>query len=402
MNIPKKIHYFWAGDNIPENFMENIMKMKLANAGFEINLWSNNKSLFLSTFRSMTKNVGEIFGYEFDKVKRGSNSLYIRDMKDAFKLLDRESLKRAALTGEPPEIDFLLLKSLYYRNVNGCYHNYALASDIARLVILYVEGGIYLDVDVELKDSLSDLLKITRAKFKDTYAPLGIAFGDITVGKEPEGDLENRAWVNNNFGGNAIIAAPRKSDKILGILRFSQSKFNVNKDYYDINKKVTPSNKPRNINLHYSPNPISSANHIRLLNIADPSKPIPNNPINQNGWQESAYKKYPNGMKDTWSASRVIPDIRSDITTGNTGPYLYKEYLKGIDTDRLPTNMRPSAKFRIEKNDERLFRKVDAQKSSWSTVGKENIGHTDDTEFPSRSGWNRMYHKRIMEFLKKW
>ncbi|MDX7987307.1 hypothetical protein FE392_08175 [Xenorhabdus sp. 12] len=408
MNIPKKIHYFWVGNNIPEKFMENIIKMKLANPGFEVHLWTNNNSLFLNTFRSMTKSFGEIFGCEFDKIRYGSNEVLIRNIKDAFELLNKDPLILigAALTSEPQEINFLILESLFYRNIHGYYKNYALASDIARLVILYVEGGIYLDVDVELKlnskDPISDLLKTTKAKFKDNCAPLDIAFGDITAGKEPTGALENKAWVYNSFGGNAIIAAPPKSKKILALLRLSQKKFNINKNYYDLNKTLRPSNKPRNINSHYPSNPINPGKQIQLINLADPSKPIQNKSNNQNGFPNNPYDKYPHGNKDTWSASRVIPDFRSDITIENTGPKLYEKYLRDIDKDRLPNEKRPSAKFRIEENDNRLFRKVNADKSNWGTVEKKDIGHTDDAEFPSRSGFTSMYDQKIKQFMKKW
>ncbi|WP_422646120.1 glycosyltransferase [Xenorhabdus japonica] len=51
--------------------------------------------------------------------------------------------------------NFLVLESIFYRNINGYYHNYTLASDIARLVILYAEGDIYLDSDVKLKKAIT-------------------------------------------------------------------------------------------------------------------------------------------------------------------------------------------------------------------------------------------------------
>lgn len=50
------------------------------------------------------------------------------------------------------------LRSAFERECYGTmYHNYASASDIARLLILYRYGGVYLDMDVYFKEYLFDL-----------------------------------------------------------------------------------------------------------------------------------------------------------------------------------------------------------------------------------------------------
>ncbi|WP_408646951.1 hypothetical protein [Xenorhabdus lircayensis] len=87
------MHYFWVGNNVSRTFIENIITFKSENIGFEVNLWVNNKSLILNTFRSMTENCGEVFGCEFDKFRRitskyneeymgklNPNAFFIREM----------------------------------------------------------------------------------------------------------------------------------------------------------------------------------------------------------------------------------------------------------------------------------------------------------------------------------
>ncbi|MDC9598152.1 hypothetical protein [Xenorhabdus anantnagensis] len=244
MRTPKKIHYFWTGNNVSESFIENIIIMKAENPGFEINLWVSNKVLIIKTFRAMTKNCGEIFGCDFDKIRRKKS----------------------------------------------------------------------------------------------------------TENEENMGELKNQ------------------------------------------------------ISSHYAQNPIHPTKQIKLINLANPLEPVNqtsrNNSNNQIGWQDNRYKKYPDGIKDTWVASRVIPEIRFDMAYQNTGPGMYEKYLKDIDKDRLPNDARPSAAFRVEKGKEHLFEKVDAS-GKWRNVSKIHDIHHDDTEFPSSSNLSLMHHNKIMKFIKK-
>lgn len=56
---------------------------------------------------------------------------------------------------------------------------WAFVSDVARLLLVYNYGGIYLDTDVELHESLNELL-IERAFFvfeSDVYINTGVGFG---------------------------------------------------------------------------------------------------------------------------------------------------------------------------------------------------------------------------------
>lgn len=381
MSVPKKIHYFWAGNKISEENLQNIIAMKVENPGFNLNLWVNNKSLIKETFDSLLNklSLGEVFGYEFDKVQREyfeskdrslikQNGFFIRDIREAFKSLD--------------EI-FPILESMFYRNINGYYHNYALASDIARLVILYTEGGIYLDVDVKVKGIRFN--KETRfdninkeAKFKNINAPSGMAFGDAS----------GKAWKKNScLEGNAILAAPAKSIIVFKILNIINDKIkdNLKQKYVDINKKIP---NPNRITPHHIIKPIHPKHMIQLKNFANPGQPISsldkNNKIDR--W-EGVSKKYPDWGKDTWCASRVIPDFRFDAAVGNTGPTVYQEYLKEINREGKPE---VPAHLRFEENGTEFFEKVDAY-GKWRNTREPMIQQRgfryDDTEFPSLSNF---------------
>ena len=97
MAIPKKIHYCWFGRNeIPEKTLRCIESWKKYCPDYEIIQWNEDN-------------------YDINKIPY---------MKDAYK-----------------------------------EKKWAFVSDYARLDVIYQYGGIYLDTDVELVNSLDDLLE---------------------------------------------------------------------------------------------------------------------------------------------------------------------------------------------------------------------------------------------------
>ena len=55
--------------------------------------------------------------------------------------------------------------------------NYPFVSDIARFRVVYDHGGVYLDTDVELKQSLDELLQHSAFFFFDAFGKIGTGFG---------------------------------------------------------------------------------------------------------------------------------------------------------------------------------------------------------------------------------
>ncbi len=290
----KKIHYFWAGKNISEKNLRNIITTKYANPGFEVNIWGENNvnPLISSTLREKKFKYNdtefEVNAWERDNAnplinntlrekkikyndtefevniwgKNNVNSLINNTLREKkFKYNDAEFdigeipinfnyknvktafnflIQQAHQINSSPElmlncisyfcqrkkrndntrrygnyVDLIhFLQHIYQINLNGVYHNYACSSDLARLAILYMEGGIYLDVDVELIEK--DIKKIYD-RGTATFADLrlksrsNLGFGDCT-GQGWTSDTPYQAF------GNAIIAALPQSKDIFKLL----------------------------------------------------------------------------------------------------------------------------------------------------------------------------------------
>ncbi|WP_340611235.1 TcdA/TcdB catalytic glycosyltransferase domain-containing protein [Xenorhabdus bharatensis] len=268
MNVPKKIHYFWVGNNISENDLRNIITMKSENPGFKVNIWGsgNDNSLILKTFRNIKfKNnggefdVGELFGDYFSYrniesafsflINKSSTIINNDFITSCYSRKKHELAKFGIHFDNPSKIKKILnnifnikesghcqnysnvmkfLHHVYHLQMSGHFYNYASAGDIARLAILYMEGGIYLDVDVELTDSDIKYMKSNcfdktlltpkpfnrRARFEKLELKSDIGFGDcqgMGWGKIRESD--------EKFS-NSIIASQPQSENIMAILVF--------------------------------------------------------------------------------------------------------------------------------------------------------------------------------------
>ncbi|MDX7986103.1 hypothetical protein FE392_01965 [Xenorhabdus sp. 12] len=227
MEIPKKIHYFWVGGNIPENLLKRMMLVKYKNPNFEVNIWGNSnvKSLITNTLDKMK------FNYQGSNFYVIGNSFHFNynNIDTAFDYLTRQAYFQSAVPKEEPHClsffdrndecedihenlygDYreliLYLRHIYTIHLNGNCHNYASASDIARLAILYMEGGIYLDADVELSN-----IKTKKDKFSYLSLKTDMGIGDVSGGN----------WRLEDSGkefGNAIISSLPNSKKIFNLI----------------------------------------------------------------------------------------------------------------------------------------------------------------------------------------
>ena len=115
MKIPRVIHRIWIGSEPTSEMILNIIKSRQSIYG--------NAELWLWTKAPDRPRLS------FDNIK----------------LCDLDSLW-PTLSAIYPQAH--ILHSAFERECHGHFHNYASASDIARLAILYCYGGLYLDMDV--------------------------------------------------------------------------------------------------------------------------------------------------------------------------------------------------------------------------------------------------------------
>lgn len=170
--IPKKIHFIWLGKEIPSQYINNISNV-LATAtpgGYQVILWTDNPTRQLCAIQKI--------------LDKNNIILHIKDIKSLYPSIKRNfSLYIYVHHGDPTEpllknaayqkkIDILkqesknnkkyvplseFIVSMIAQEIEG-FHNYAAASDILRLMILFEHGGIYLDTDTTIKQKLDDYL----------------------------------------------------------------------------------------------------------------------------------------------------------------------------------------------------------------------------------------------------
>ncbi|MBX3259288.1 MAG: hypothetical protein KIS78_06115 [Labilithrix sp.] len=114
MRIPKSLHFIWMGKNLPRKYLRNIAFWAARNPDYVVNLWTN-------------------------RAMRIAGTLAMNDDIPSFahriRTLDELVVPR-------------VLEGIVVREMNGPFNNFAAASDVLRLVILFAEGGVYLDTDV--------------------------------------------------------------------------------------------------------------------------------------------------------------------------------------------------------------------------------------------------------------
>jgi hypothetical protein len=143
--IPQKIHFIWVGAPIKEYYLVNILKIaRLAyKSQFEVNIWVNDEKNITKLLQKFASGIIEnptpkkIAGIHI----RNINELYPRMEKDPF--LQNKSVE--------------IITSINKEMIG--FSNFAAASDILRHIILWLEGGYYLDTDNQLTFNKSDRLE---------------------------------------------------------------------------------------------------------------------------------------------------------------------------------------------------------------------------------------------------
>lgn len=131
LKMPKLIHFIWIGSKIPLKYVLNIINVAINNLNFVIIVWFDHNNRFLNcddVLTSIPKNI----------------------------IIKNISLLFPKIIKKLPSISNLEI--FYKRECIGIFANFAAGADILRLLILYLYGGIYLDVDIKTKSLFCPLV----------------------------------------------------------------------------------------------------------------------------------------------------------------------------------------------------------------------------------------------------
>jgi hypothetical protein len=131
--LPKNIHFIWIGNQIPAKYLENIVSFAETNPDYQVKVWTDRPEQFASL----------------------SGLVSTKSIDDAIRAMPKPL----------QEYFFHEIQAPGYSDENEkLIPNFAAASDLLRVEILKLEGGIYIDTDTSL---------IEKKGFGDIDAPLG-------------------------------------------------------------------------------------------------------------------------------------------------------------------------------------------------------------------------------------
>lgn len=207
---PAKFHYIWLGCDIPEAYLRNIKTIASVakQAGVEVNIWVDKPSNYHHVVeRDPTL---RIYGLRLRSVGTLPELLAQTNEEDRFAYdANANKLTNAQLTN--------LLTYAQHECVGLA--NFAAASDIYRLLILYVEGGYYFDTD------LTPRCPLTREN-KEFELPVAEQ-GFQILAIPPDSTIDRPGFIINA----AVSACPQHEIIIDSLIR-------VNKNYTILYRKA--------------------------------------------------------------------------------------------------------------------------------------------------------------------
>ncbi|XBS68216.1 glycosyltransferase [Acerihabitans sp. KWT182] len=163
--IPKILHYIWLGKSpLPAFAVCNIINSAVKNPDYEVKVWVENTA----KIRSQLINAG-----------------YSSALISRVKFIE-------------PNLPPIIQSVISREGDHTQFANYAAASDVFRLYLLFREGGVYLDVDVAIKNPLGEIKSQSYVK-----EPMS----DFLISLEYE-YVDGRNIVTY---GNAVMAAAKNS-----------------------------------------------------------------------------------------------------------------------------------------------------------------------------------------------
>lgn len=130
--IPNTIHLIWVGNKIPTIFLKTVARIwkYSRQAHYQVILWKDNPYKILHECLKYSESLYFLF----------TNYLTLKNINSIIE--DFSATKDLS-----KELICEIHKALNLE-LSGNFHNYAAASDILRYMILYIYGGVYMDLDL--------------------------------------------------------------------------------------------------------------------------------------------------------------------------------------------------------------------------------------------------------------
>jgi mannosyltransferase OCH1-like enzyme len=134
--VPKKLHAIWLGGILEQPCKKNIEDWKNKNPDYEMNVWIDSSTYLTSNSEESRQQKDQYIQF---KNWAKTNKIIINDINPNSQDSDPNLVKRPAIFKGMPN------KKYYLDELRDPGSNYAAASDILRVELLYQEGGVYFD-----------------------------------------------------------------------------------------------------------------------------------------------------------------------------------------------------------------------------------------------------------------
>lgn len=150
--LPKSIHYIWVGGPIKEAYWQGILKTAtdLATHDFVVNVWTDtpkNIQRIRQKDGAITYQDPAVYDHFFEP--HGAKTFSIPHKTPYLRMRHVDSLRHERLPFFTEKEQRLLWSYMDRERVG--LHNFAAYSDYLRYIILYLEGGTYMDTDITFK-----------------------------------------------------------------------------------------------------------------------------------------------------------------------------------------------------------------------------------------------------------
>lgn len=179
----RKIHYVWEGANIAQEHAANmLLTIRHAPRDVAVTVWTSRAMSIMATLSAMANGedgspqvaIHRYLARRYaDRLTIGDTRLLYARLEDD--LPDIMARMPPELPGswrpkdlpkfEPTSLRAAHVAAIHEREISGPYRNYGAASDWTRVIVLLLEGGTYLDVDVVTRDPRSLLLNPDSGDF---------------------------------------------------------------------------------------------------------------------------------------------------------------------------------------------------------------------------------------------